>query len=313
MRATVARAPAGQPGTGSPGCARRVTLIGGSVTGHSLAPPGFPCNTEIGFLGDFFTRVQRKAPVRQGNAVVAGGTAASGGPSCTSLTLRDCMIAASHTAGLDVQGISAEAALALEAWPSGNRDVIDVMFAPPSVPPATDATRLDSRDRDALIEALGAGSDWLAGIACDLLLHARDPRVAERAARRVQEVAANRRASAVMVAIANDPDPAQVAARFLAASDPPVRVGAAAAIKALAQAGAAGPWNGLLTRALADDDQTVRLAAGADPAEIGQEGYWSCDECGHTNEVDAPQCGNCGEEGHIPIYTDSGKAFQGGL
>jgi hypothetical protein len=201
------------------------------------------------------------------------------------------MIAASHTAGLDVQGISAEAALALEAWPSGNRDVIDVMFAPPSVPPATDATRLDSRDRDALIEALGAGSDWLAGIACDLLLHARDPRVAERAARRVQEVAANRRASAVMVAIANDPDPAQAAARFLAASDPPVRVGAAAAIKALAQAGAAGPWNGLLTRALADDDQTVRLAAGADPAEIGQEGYWSCDECGHTNAAIAGKKG----------------------
>jgi hypothetical protein len=32
----------GRPGTGSPGRARRVILVGGSVIGRPLAPPGFP-------------------------------------------------------------------------------------------------------------------------------------------------------------------------------------------------------------------------------------------------------------------------------
>ncbi len=223
--------------------------------------------------------------------------------------LRDCMVAASHAAGLDMPGLSAEAALALEAWPSGNQDVTDIIFVPPpSTQRAIDATRLDAQDRDTLIEALGAGSDWLANIACTFLLNTHDPQVGERAARRVQKVAANRRASAVMVAIANDPSPAEAASRFLDASDPPVRAGAAAATRMLAQAPAEGSWNVLLNRALTDDDQTVRLAAGADPASIGRESYWSCDECGHANKIDAPRCGSCGEEAHFRIITRRGDS-----
>ena len=47
VRAPVAHAPAPgrRPGTGSPGCARRVILTGGSVIGRSLTPPGFPSTT----------------------------------------------------------------------------------------------------------------------------------------------------------------------------------------------------------------------------------------------------------------------------
>jgi hypothetical protein len=85
--------------------------------------------------------------------------------------LPGCMRAAAHAAGLDLPAISAEAAVVLEKWPAGNRDVINVMFAPPPSPPPTfDTTRLDDRDKDALTEALAATSDWLADIARTLLL-----------------------------------------------------------------------------------------------------------------------------------------------
>jgi hypothetical protein len=60
VRATVVHAPAAgrRPGAGSPGCARRVMLTEGSVIGRSLAPPGFPSTTEIGFSGPFLARPQ---------------------------------------------------------------------------------------------------------------------------------------------------------------------------------------------------------------------------------------------------------------
>jgi len=170
------------------------------------------------------------------------------------------------------------------------------MFAPPFARPAIDAARLDPQDREALIGTLGAESDWLAEIAFTFLLNSHDPHIGERAARRVREVAPNRRANTVIVAIANDPDPADAASRFLDTSDPPVRVGAAAATRMLAQAEPSRSWTGLLNRALTDNDQTVQLAAGADPASIGRESYWSCGECGHENRIDARQCGSCGEE-----------------
>lgn len=216
-------------------------------------------------------------------------------------TLGDCMVAACHAVGLDIQGISAEASHALEAWPSCNRDVIAIIFAPPSTHLEMDAMHLDSQDKDALIEALGAGSDWLANIACNYLLESRDPRIGERAATRVQEIAANRRGRAVMVAIANDPNPADATSRFLDSSDPPVRVGAAAATQMLAQAEAVGAWTALINRALNDEDKTVRLAAGADSASVGQDSYWSCDECGQTNRMNARHCGTCGEEAYLRI------------
>jgi hypothetical protein len=215
--------------------------------------------------------------------------------------LRTCMVAASHAAGLDMPGISAEAAAALEAWPSGSRDLVEIMLTPPSTRPAIDPARLDHQDRDALVEALGAGSDWLAGIACTFLLNAHDPQTAARAARRIQEIAGNRRARAAIVAVANNPSPADAASRFLDATDPPVRAGAATAIRMLARARPSSSWTALLDRALADSDRTVQLAAGADPATIGRESYWSCDECGHDNQLDARQCANCGDDEDLHI------------
>jgi hypothetical protein len=85
--------------------------------------------------------------------------------------LPGCVRTAVHAAGLDLPAISAEAEVVLEKWPSGNRDVINVMFAsPPSIPPAFDTTRLDDLDKDALTQALAATSDWLADIARALLV-----------------------------------------------------------------------------------------------------------------------------------------------
>ena len=62
VRATVAPAPAPgrRPGTGTPGRAQRVMLTGGSVIGRSLASPGFPSTTEIGFSRPFFARHPEK-------------------------------------------------------------------------------------------------------------------------------------------------------------------------------------------------------------------------------------------------------------
>jgi hypothetical protein len=68
--------------------------------------------------------------------------------------------AAARATGLDLPAISAEAAVVLEKWPAGNRDVINVMFAPsPSPPPAFDNTRLDDQDKEVLTEAHTATSD----------------------------------------------------------------------------------------------------------------------------------------------------------
>jgi len=62
VRARVAHAPGAgrRPGTGSPGCARRVILVGGSVIGRSLAPPGFPSHYRNRVFRAFFRRRSRK-------------------------------------------------------------------------------------------------------------------------------------------------------------------------------------------------------------------------------------------------------------
>jgi NACHT domain len=218
-------------------------------------------------------------------------------------TLRNCMIAAAHADDLDLSGISAEATLALEVWPTGRQDVISILHAPHITYPATGRMRLNAQDKAALISALGADSDWLANIACTYLLNADDPQVAECAVRRAGEIAPSRRADAVMVAIANDPNPAEVASEFLASDDTQVRVGAAAATAMFARAEPCESWNALIGRALADDDQAVRLAAGAEPASMGVENCWSCDQCGHVNKTNGNQCVNCGEEEQLRIIT----------
>jgi hypothetical protein len=59
VRAPVVPAPAAgrrRPGAGSPGCARRVILAGGSVIGRSLMPSGFPSHYRNRVFGAFFRR-----------------------------------------------------------------------------------------------------------------------------------------------------------------------------------------------------------------------------------------------------------------
>ena len=166
------------------------------------------------------------------------------------ILLPGCMKAAADAAGLEVRAISAEAIVVMEEWPAGNRDIINVMFAPPpSLPPAFDSTRLDSQDKDTLVEALGATSDWLAGIAYALLLSAHDPVAGQRAADQVPHIAANRREKAAIVAVANDPSPPDAVARFLDGAEPLTRVGAAAAARFLAESGDARAWTALIARA----------------------------------------------------------------
>ena len=213
----------------------------------------------------------------------------------TDLTLLPgCMRAAARAAGLDLPAISAEATVVLEKWPAGNRDIINVMFAPPSSsPPALDSARLDNQDNDVLIEALGATSDWLAGIALTLLMPAHDPVTGQRVLDRIPHIPRNRRENAVMVAIANDPSPPDAAARLLNGADPLARVGAAAAAQMLAASSDASAWTPVLTRAQADGDLTVRLAAGADQATPETGVSWTCRNCGQPNNVVNGRCSSC--------------------
>jgi len=217
------------------------------------------------------------------------------------MLMRDCMMAAAHAAGLDVPAISAEASLALEEWKRGNRDVVDVMFAPQSCSPsALDPDRLDHHDKNSLIKALGATSDWLANTACELLLSARDSSIGQQAADRIGELPPDRRTGATMVAIANDASPPEAASRFLDAGDPAVRVGAASVARMLAQHGNAQAWAPVLDRGRTDDAQEVRLAAGVDAATAGKETHWSC-ECGQANVTAARHCSACGEVADLRI------------
>jgi hypothetical protein len=75
VRATGVHAPDAdrRPGTGAPGCARRIMLTGGSAIGRSLTPPGFPSSTEIELSGPFSSARRKLVLARQGNAGVAGG------------------------------------------------------------------------------------------------------------------------------------------------------------------------------------------------------------------------------------------------
>jgi Trypsin-like peptidase domain/NACHT domain len=223
------------------------------------------------------------------------------------LLLPGCIRAAAHAAALDLSAISAQAAIVLETWPEGNRDVINLMFAPPPAPlPACDASRLDQQDKDILIEALGATSDWLADIAYALLLPAHDPIMGQRAADHIRQILPERRADAAIIAIANHPCPPGAAARLLDGNDPPTRVGAASAANMLAASGDAQAWTPVITRAKSADDLTVRLAAGADQATAGTAAYWSCPSCGQANDIDARECAFC-ENGTRPSVRRSGE------
>jgi len=169
--------------------------------------------------------------------------------------------AVAGAAGLDLPGISAQAQAALQSWPAGSRDIMYVMFAPPSAPaPRCDPARLDPDDVNLLIEALGAASEWLAQIAYEILLPARNPDVARRVAAELPQMPADRCKNAVIITIANDADPSAAAGRLLDSEDPAVRPGVAAAAAMLSECGDAGAWAPVLARV--GDDQAVLEAAG---------------------------------------------------
>lgn len=208
--------------------------------------------------------------------------------------------AAAHAAGLDMAAMSAQASAALAAWSAGDQDVIDVMFAPPHSPlPACDASRLDDDDLDALFAALGAASDWLSDTACTVLMTAANPAVGQDAAALIPHIPPNRRQNAAIAAIANNPCPPLAAGHLLDSADPLARVGAAFAAQTLAGDAADG-WTSILARARADDDLTVRLAAGADESTTATAAHWSCLGCGHMNEFTASNCASCGD-GRRPV------------
>lgn len=210
------------------------------------------------------------------------------------ILLPGCMKAAADAASLDLPAISAEATVVMEKWPPGDRGIINVMFAPPPSPaPAFDSTRLDNQDKDTLVKALGATSDWLAGIAYTLLLAAHDPVTGQRAADQIPHIPANRRENAAIVAVANDPSPPDAAMRVLDGAEPLARVGAAAAARILAEGGETSAWTPLLARAAADDDLTVRFAAGADQGTADNAVFTTCRNCGQPNDIDAGRCSGC--------------------
>jgi hypothetical protein len=70
VRATVAPAADGQPGSGVPDCGERVMLTEGSVIGRSLAPSGFPSTTEIGFSGLFFAALPKSGVTGKKNTLL---------------------------------------------------------------------------------------------------------------------------------------------------------------------------------------------------------------------------------------------------
>lgn len=78
--------------------------------------------------------------------------------------------AAAHAAGLDVPALAAEATAALGTWAADAFQTIMLILTPPPLAgPELDAAHLDRQDREALGEALGANSDWIAGVASMLL------------------------------------------------------------------------------------------------------------------------------------------------
>jgi hypothetical protein len=216
--------------------------------------------------------------------------------SADTMLLRGWIKAAARAVGLDLPAISAEAGVALQAWPAGNQDAADIMLAPPppsSSPPAFRAARLGDDDIDVLIDALGATSEWLSGVACAILRTAGEPAIGRRAADRAPHIPVYLRGNAVIVAVANDRNPLAAAELLLDGDDPPSRAAAAAAALLLSGAADAESWKPVLDRAQTDDDMTVRLAAGTDEATAQEGKYWSCQSCGKINAAATRQCAAC--------------------
>ena len=183
---------------------------------------------------------------------------------------------------------------ALASWKAGDQSVAEMVLAPPPLPPpACDVTRLAQGDIGFLIDALGATSAWVSEVACHVLMQARDPAVGGAVAQRMPDGPdPSRRRNAAIVIVANDPDSCPGGPALLDSGDPPVRVGAAAASRILAGHSGTGPWDAVITRALADDDLTVRLAC-RDDADTRGAVFWSCPRCAQHNDITASSCVSC--------------------
>lgn len=198
--------------------------------------------------------------------------------------------ATARAAGIELPALAGQAVTALASWSAGDRGTAGLLLAPPPSPPsACDITSLPEDDMRILIDALGATSAWVAGVAAHVLMQARNPAVGQAVARCMpgNSPDASRRRNAAIVVLANDPDPARAAMRMLDGADQPARVGAAAACRVLA-----GRWGVVASRALADTDLSVRLAC-RDDADSAGVTVWSCPRCAQANDVAAPRCVTC--------------------
>jgi len=201
---------------------------------------------------------------------------------------------AARAAGIDLPALAAQAAAVLMQWPDSSRDIMAVMFAPPPFPaPTPDVTRLGHDDYSELLAALSAESDWVANIACLLLATVHDPAIGQLVMKRLPSMPAAGRLRAALVVVANDPDPEGAAQDLLKGTDPTARSGAAAAALNMAGPDPSGSWVAILQRARADDDMTVRLAAGQDDASAASAKYWACPACGNLNKIRAARCASC--------------------
>jgi len=203
--------------------------------------------------------------------------------------------AVARAAGLELQAVACQASAALSSWNTGNRDVAESVLAiAPSPSSACDINRVTREDIDVLIEALGAKSAWISEVASFVLIQARDQGLGQAVAMRLPGSSPDpsRRRNAAIVVLANDPDPVYKAQRMLDSTDSPVRIGAAAACRVLANHNGEGSWDAVIARVLADDDLTVRLACG-DDADAGGALLWSCPRCAHTNDIAVTACVSC--------------------
>ena len=260
------------------------------ATAAALAPPRPLANSERWRYPDIATLGQALT-MNQGS--IRGVHQAF---TAESVLMGNCMRAIAHAYGLDLQAISAEAAVALEGG-RGHRDALDMIFVPqphPLLPP--DIARLDHQDTANLVEVFaGAASDWLVSIAYLLLLSGHDPEIAQLVTAQIAETPPDRRDDAATIAVVNDLDPPRAAARLLDADDRLIRIGAASAAYLLSRQEDAAAWTNVLARAQSDEDQGVRLAAQGDAAPLEAVVYWSpCSECGQANDTDARQCKACG-------------------
>lgn len=200
---------------------------------------------------------------------------------------------AARAAGLDLPALAAQAAEAQAQRQASGRIVFDVLLAPPpSPPPSYDIARLDQDDITVLMNSFRAESEWISDVASAVLLTGRNPEIGQRVAELLPDMPPGRRCNAVVVVIANDPEPIRAAQRMLDSNDPPVRIAAATATRILAGRRNGGSWAPLIARVLADDDLTVRLAYQEEADRTGST-FWSCPSCAHMNQIGQSSCTNC--------------------